>query len=128
MKVARTYTLDQEMVEKLANINASDLINRLLREHFEAYSPKNTLLDEKQAIIKQVLKKKDRFLKRSRSLKSGMHSILITMQRFGSELVEKSLQFLKSLHTSTTEASQTQQNNSKEDGSSAINSENCSND
>ncbi len=128
MKIARTYTLDQEMVEKLVNINASDLINRLLREHFEAYSPKNTLLDEKQAIIKQVLKKKDRFLKKSRSLKSGMHSILITIQKFGSELVKKSLQLMKYQHTSTTEASQTQQKISKEDGSSAINSESCSND
>ena len=116
MKVARTYTLDQEIVEKLANLNASDLINRLLRDHFEIYSTKNNLLDEKQAIIKQVLKKKDRFLKRLRLLRSGLHSILITMQRFGSELVKKSLRLLKYQHTSTTEASQIQQNNSKEDG------------
>ncbi|MBA7662234.1 hypothetical protein ES703_70260 [subsurface metagenome] len=58
MKVARTYTLDHEIVSKLQNINASELINRLLKDYFEAYSGKNTLLDEKNALYNQVLKKK----------------------------------------------------------------------
>ena len=101
----------------MQNINASDLINRLLREHFEAYRPNNSLLEEKRAVIKQVLKKKDRFLKRLRLLKSGTASNLTIILRPGLELAKKSQVFLKSLLTSETEALKTQQKISKEDGS-----------
>jgi len=42
MKVNRTYSLDIEIIEKLRGINASELINNLLSEHF---AKKDNFLD-----------------------------------------------------------------------------------
>lgn len=125
MKVARTYTIDHEIVEKMKNLNASDLINRLLVEHFQAYKPNNSLLDEKQAIIKQILKKKDRFLKRLKLLSSGMTLNLIILRKLGLKLVRKSQVFLKSLPTLKIEVCRSPQQNLKKQSSSIINLENC---
>ena len=125
MKVARTYTLDQEIVERLANLNASDLINRLLKDHFVSYNPKNTLLDEKKAIIKQLLKKKDRFLPKLRSLKNGMSSAWITLLRTGSKPGKAIQRFLKFLSTLRIEISRSPQQNLKEPVISQINTETC---
>ena len=73
MKVARTYTIDHNLVERMQNLNASELINTLLKEYFELRSDKNTLRDEKKAVLDSILKKKSNFLKNLRSLLSGSH-------------------------------------------------------
>ena len=117
MKVARTYTLDHEIVERLVNLNASDLINRLLKEHFEVYSSKNTLLDEKQASFKQLFKKKRNFRKRLELLKSGKTLGLIIIRNFGSRVAKKNQQLMKFLLTLRTGSSHTQSKTSKKVGS-----------
>jgi len=124
MKVARNFTIDLDLIEKMQNINSSELINRLLKDHFLSYNPKNTLLDEKQSTMKQILKKKDRFQKRSRSLRSGINSIWITLLRNGSKQGKAILQFMKSLHTLRVEVSRSTQQNLKKQSISTINSEN----
>jgi len=124
MKTSKLFTLDQDICERLANINASSLVNRLLKDHFAVYSTKNTLLDEKQAVIKNILKKKDRFLKKLRSLKRGMTSTWIIFLRHGSELVSKIQQTLKSLPTLRIEVCRSPQQNLKKPGISTINTEN----
>ena len=116
MKVARTYTLDHEIVERLTNLNASDLINTLLKDHFAAFSPKNTILDTKRESFKQLFKKKRNFSKKLKSLKNGTASILITIQSFGLKLVNKSQQFLKFLPTLRTGSLPTQQKSLKKVG------------
>ncbi|MBA7709098.1 hypothetical protein ES703_118008 [subsurface metagenome] len=125
MKVARNFTIDLEIVQKMQNMNASELINRLLHEHFQVYSAENTLLDEKTATIKQLLKKKSQFMPKLRLLKSGMNSILITILKFGLKLVKKNQILMKFLHMFITEDSKKVQKISKEDGNYKINTENC---
>lgn len=127
MKVARTYTIDHEIVERMQNINASDLINRLLKEHFEAYSPNNTVLDEKKALIKQISDKKKRLTKKLGLLKNGMTSTLTTMQKHGLKLVKKSQAKLKSLSTLRIGIYHTQPKTLSEAGNCKINSESLSN-
>jgi len=109
MKTSKLFTLDADIAERLQNINASNLVNRLLKEHFEIYSSKNTLLDEKNAIIKQIIKKKSQLLKRLRLLRSGKLSGLIDFLRYGLEHAKKSLLFLKLRIISRTERLKTQQ-------------------
>ena len=125
VKVARTYTIDHELVEKLQNLNASELINQLLVEHFQIYSKKNTLLDEKQAVIKQILKKKDRFPKKLRLLKSGLILIWTITQRYGLKQGLTSLRDLKYLITFEEEDLKFWQKLLKEDGIYKINTEDC---
>jgi len=123
MKTSKLFTLDQNIAERLQNINASELVNRLLKDHFAVFKPNNSLLDEKQAIIKQILKKKDRFLRRLGLLKSGMILNLITMLRLGSKLVKKIQQTPKFYSTLKTEISKSQQKSSEKDMISIKNTE-----
>lgn len=83
MKTGKLFTIDVELAEKLKNINGSGLVNELLKEYFELRSDKNTLKEEKEAIYKQVIKKKSNFLKKLRLLMSGIHLSLITLRRHG---------------------------------------------
>ena len=57
MKVTRSYTLDEEVIKKLSEVeNASALINKLLIEHFRV-SVKKTLAElEKELKILEIKK------------------------------------------------------------------------
>lgn len=116
MKVARTYTLDHEIVERLVNINASDLINTLLKDHFSAFSKKNTILEGKKESFKQLFKKKRNFPGKLKSWKNGIVCFLITIRNFGLNLVRKNQQEKKSKLTLTTETSPTHQKSSRKVG------------
>jgi hypothetical protein len=35
MKIHRTYSIDVDLIDRMKNVNASELINRLLIEHFD---------------------------------------------------------------------------------------------
>lgn len=55
MKVNQTICLDVEIVDKLENINKSELINKLLQEHFDGITTKNmTILEQKQANYRAI--------------------------------------------------------------------------
>lgn len=95
MKVARNYTIDYELLEKMQNLNASELINTLLKEYFELRSDKNTLKDEKKAVFDAISKKKSNFLKKLRLLIHGIHLALIIFLRHGFGRGKKFLQELK---------------------------------
>jgi hypothetical protein len=69
MKINRTYSLDIELIEKLkSETNASELINSLLRKHFE-FSDMNKLslseinLELKKLDLEEEYKKKKKELK-----------------------------------------------------------------
>lgn len=83
MKTSRLFTIDTDIAERLRNINASELVNRLLKGHFEVYSAKNTLLDEKKAVLSSISKKKNQFLKKLKLLKNGILLIWTTIRRGG---------------------------------------------
>jgi len=83
MKTSKLFTLDVEIVQKLKNTNASGLINRLLTEHFENFNPKNTLLDEKKAILKGIQKKNAVFLSKLRYLQHSMILNWTNLRRYG---------------------------------------------
>lgn len=83
MKTSRLFTIDIDIAERLKNMNASELVNRLLKGHFEIYSAKNTLLDEKKAVLSSISKKKRQFLKKLKLLKNGILLSWITMRRDG---------------------------------------------
>ncbi len=112
MKTSKLFTLDADIAERLQNINASNLVNRLLKDYFSVFSSKNTLLDEKKALYNQVLKKKERFLKTLRLLMSGKLSNLTDFLRYGLEHAKKSLLFLKLRLISRTERLKKQQTTS----------------
>ncbi|GAI23827.1 unnamed protein product, partial [marine sediment metagenome] len=61
MKTSKLFTIDAEIAEKLKKTNASQLVNKLLQEFFEVRSDKNTLLDEKNALLNHFSKKKSLF-------------------------------------------------------------------
>ena len=59
MRINRSYTIEDDLIERLKNENASNLINDLLRRYFEAEEPeteekirtKYTELREKKAVL-----------------------------------------------------------------------------
>lgn len=83
MKTGKLFTIDVEIAEKLQNINASQLVNGLLKEYFDVRSDKNTLKEEKKAVFDAISKKKSNFLKKLKLLMSGMHLVLIIFARHG---------------------------------------------
>lgn len=95
MKTSRLFTIDVEIAERLKNINASKIVNDLLREFFEVKGVKNTLLEQKQAILEHMGKKKGRFLKTLRLLLSSIRSGLIILVDDGLKLVKKCLRIKK---------------------------------
>jgi len=99
MKTSRLFTIDIDIAERLKDLNASELVNRLLKGHFEVYSAKNTLLDEKKAVLSSISKKKSQFQKKLRLLRNGIHLILITIRRDG---FRQGLKILRELRYSLT--------------------------
>ena len=83
MKTGKLFTIDVEIAERLQNLNASALVNGLLKEYFELRSDKNTLKEEKTAVLKSIVKKKSNFLRRLKLLKLGMSSVWITFRKNG---------------------------------------------
>lgn len=97
MKTGKLFTIDVEIAEKLQNLNASQLVNGLLHEYFELRSDKNTLKEEKKAVLASIMKKKSYFPGRLKSLMSGKPSKSIDTERNGSKLENESPQGIKSL-------------------------------
>jgi len=85
MKTGKLFTLDIEIAEKLKNLNASKLVNTLLKEHFDARGGKNTLKEQKKAVYDAISKKKERFLKKLGFLRRGMRSIWTFVRGIGSK-------------------------------------------
>ena len=57
MKYNKTISIDWELMEKCKNINASELINELLLEHFKKLDPKKMNVQElDKAIAKRKAK------------------------------------------------------------------------
>ena len=83
MKTSKLFTIDVDIAERLKNINGSELANRLLKEYFELRSDKNTLKDEKKAVLSLIIKKKNNFLKKLRLLMSGIRLAWIIMRGLG---------------------------------------------
>lgn len=97
MKTARTFTIDVPIAERLLHLdNQSDVVNKLLKEYFEIKGDRSTLLDEKQAVLRQMAKKKDSFPKTLRLLLSSIRSGLIILLDDGLKLVGKSRKIKKS--------------------------------
>lgn len=94
MKTSKLFTIDTEIAEKLKVINGSKLVNGLLKEYFELRSDKNTLLEEKTAVLTSISKKKSLFLKRLRLLRNGIRLVLITIPKHGLRRGVKILQEL----------------------------------
>ena len=95
MKTGKLFTIDVEIAERLKNINASQLVNGLLKEYFELRSDKNTLQEEKKAVLSHLLKKKESFLKRLRSFPNGIHLILTFTLRHGLKQGWRALQLIR---------------------------------
>ncbi len=99
MKTSRLFTIDIDIAERLKNLNASELVNRLLKGHFEVYSAKNTLLDEKKAVLSSISKKKRYFLKKLRLLMRGRPLVWTIFQRHGLRRALKYLRIMMFDHT-----------------------------
>lgn len=98
MKTGKLFTIDVEIAEKLKNLNGSKLVNDLLKEYFELRTGKNTLKDEKEAVLKDILKKKSNFRKKLRSFLNGIHLTWIIFARHG---LKKGLRILQDLKSSS---------------------------
>jgi len=127
MKTSKLFTLDVELVQKLKNVNGSGLINRLLKEHFEHFNPKHTLLDEKKAILKGIQKKNALFLSKLRYLLRSITLILINFRKYGLKVGIKSLGFSISARIRRVGESKHHSKALKKPGSSTINIPKCSN-
>jgi len=57
MKVMKSICLDEDLINSLSKVNASELINRLLSEHFQGTDNKN-IVKLKQKLAKNVDKMK----------------------------------------------------------------------
>jgi hypothetical protein len=61
MKINKLFCLDEEIAKKLEGLNASELVNRLLKEHFSTEMSENlTILKKKYSENKQILKESKR--------------------------------------------------------------------
>ena len=123
MKTGKLFTIDVELAERLKNVNASQLVNGLLKEYFELRQDKNTLKEEKNAVLKSIIKKKSNFLKRLKLLKSGIHLIWITFRENGFKLEKGYLHLAKFLFIGTAEELQLRLQTFKERLSCEINME-----
>lgn len=85
MKTGKLVTIDVEIAEKLKGINASRLINGLLIEYFDLKQGKNTVIEEKKAVLNAIKIKKNISLKILRSLRHGIASIWTDIPGFGSK-------------------------------------------
>ena len=67
MKINKMLCIDEDLIKKLEGINASELVNRLLKEHFSEELEQNlTILKKKYDENKQILresKRKDKQLR-----------------------------------------------------------------
>ena len=83
MKTSKLFTINVDVADRLKNLNASELVNRLLLEYFELKVDKNTLKEEKTAVLKAIIKKKRYFPKKLRSLINGIRTIWIIIAKYG---------------------------------------------
>jgi len=67
MKVNRQFSLDLDVVESLNGINASELVNRLLKEHFAYENHEKT--EEMYEILKKNRKKVKEIKQKMREIK-----------------------------------------------------------
>ncbi len=128
MKTGKLFTIDVEIAEKLKNVNASQLVNELLREYFEHRIGKNSLREQKEAILKDISKKKSRFRKKFGLSLSGIPSSSTDLPGSGYLLANESPRTMKSLLTSLVENIRKILSSSKRVSSSTKNTEKCSND
>lgn len=96
MKTGKLFTIDVEIAEKLTNLNASKLVNELLKEYFQYRTGKNSLKEQKQAILKEIFKKKSKFLQKFGHMRNGTSSRLTGSRKSGSLLEGESPPRLKS--------------------------------
>jgi len=65
MKTSRLFTIDTDLADRLSKVgNASALINDLLKDHFSIRANKNTIFDEKQAIMSNLKKKLGKLIRK----------------------------------------------------------------
>ncbi|HEC65387.1 MAG TPA: hypothetical protein ENI23_08835 [bacterium] len=125
MKTGKLFTIDVEIAEKLQNLNASSLVNGLLKEYFELRSDKNTLKDEKTAVLQSINKKKRYFLKKLKLLKSGIHCLWIIFRANGFRPEKNYLHLAKFLLIGPGEELIIRQETLKGRMNSGLNMENC---
>lgn len=92
MKTSKLFTIDVELAERLKSLNASRIVNELLKEYFEIRSDKSSILEEKEAVLEQLKQKKNVFQRILRSLRHSIRSGLIFLVRGGLKPVEGSHQ------------------------------------
>lgn len=124
MKTNKQFSIDVEIAEKLKDVNASKLISGLLKEHFDLRKGKNTLKEEKMAVLASISKKKKNFLRRLRLLLSGIRSILIILVRNGLKNGRKFLRLRTLTSISTKKKAISLSSKSSELTSSTKNTEN----
>jgi len=73
MKITKPFCIDEELIPKLKNINASDLVTELLKEHFDGENVQN--LGKLRENLKKKLQKKAILLKEVRLLKKKIAEI-----------------------------------------------------
>jgi len=73
MKVTKPFCVDSDLLDELSKINASDLVNSLLRDHFDGKNSMN-LGKLKQKLSKNLQKKKV-LLKETRELRRKIAKI-----------------------------------------------------
>lgn len=54
VKTLRTYTINSDLIEKLKDYNASELINTLLIDYFKKHDYKQMSLEEKKKYLKKL--------------------------------------------------------------------------
>lgn len=84
MKTSKLFTIDTELADRLGGVdNASSLINDLLSEYFSVRADKNTLFDQKKAVLIDLKKKHKKPRKKLKSWKILKNLILIIIALFG---------------------------------------------
>lgn len=73
MKITKPFCIDDEIIPQLKNMNASELVNSLLKDHFDAENVVN--LSKLRTKLKEKLRKKAILLKEIRLIKRKVAEI-----------------------------------------------------
>jgi len=93
MKVTKPFCVDDDLIKDLQKVNASELVNELLREHFDGIDSMN-LVKLKQLLSKKTMEKSSLlkeirdFKRKIRQIEQKERKILLVMKKFDSEIVD----------------------------------------
>lgn len=119
MKTSKLFTIDTEIAEELKQIdNASMLVNDLLHDYFAINKQNSSVIEQKQASLKELKKKAVKLTKKLKLLRKLKRWASIIFVFVGRYLKRKSQQATKSQSMDGQECLESQKKTSSKGGES----------